>query len=47
MAVAIMAGLAFASVLTLFAAPVFYDLFFSRSERKAIAAAKQQELQPA
>ncbi|MFN3227852.1 MAG: efflux RND transporter permease subunit [Hyphomicrobiales bacterium] len=47
MAVAIMAGLAFASVLTLFAAPVFYDLFFSRSERRAIEAAEQPDLKPA
>lgn len=47
MAVAIMAGLAFASVLTLFAAPVFYDLFFSRSERKAIAGAEEPDLKPA
>jgi multidrug efflux pump subunit AcrB len=33
MAVTIMAGLAFASVLTLIAAPVFYYLFFKRDER--------------
>ncbi|AHM04667.1 Transporter, AcrB/AcrD/AcrF family [Roseibacterium elongatum DSM 19469] len=37
MAVTIMGGLAFASILTLVAAPVFYDIFFSRSERKARA----------
>ncbi|GAA5079698.1 efflux RND transporter permease subunit [Roseibacterium beibuensis] len=35
MAITIMGGLAFASILTLVAAPVFYDIFFSRSERKA------------
>ncbi|MGR3594647.1 MAG: efflux RND transporter permease subunit [Limimaricola soesokkakensis] len=39
MAVTIMGGLAFASVLTLIAAPVFYDLFFSRGEKGARAAA--------
>ncbi|MGR3633462.1 MAG: efflux RND transporter permease subunit [Limimaricola soesokkakensis] len=39
MAVTIMGGLAFASVLTLIAAPVFYDLFFSRGEMRARAAA--------
>ncbi|THH36098.1 efflux RND transporter permease subunit [Aliishimia ponticola] len=39
MAITIMGGLAFASVLTLVAAPVFYDLFFSREERRAQAAA--------
>ncbi|EYD70913.1 efflux RND transporter permease subunit [Limimaricola hongkongensis] len=39
MAVTIMGGLAFASVLTLIAAPVFYDLFFSRGERRAREAA--------
>lgn len=33
MAVTIMGGLAFATVLTLIAAPVFYDLFFSREAR--------------
>lgn len=38
MAVTIMGGLAFASILTLVAAPVFYDVLFSRSERKAVAA---------
>ncbi|MEM8978296.1 MAG: efflux RND transporter permease subunit [Pseudomonadota bacterium] len=35
MAVTIMGGLAFASILTLLAAPVLYDLFFRRSARKA------------
>lgn len=35
MAVTIMGGLAFASVLTLIAAPVFYYIFFARSEAKA------------
>ncbi|SLN15297.1 Cobalt-zinc-cadmium resistance protein CzcA [Roseovarius litorisediminis] len=35
MAVTIMGGLAFASVLTLIAAPVFYDILFSRDERAA------------
>ncbi|MGR3500624.1 MAG: efflux RND transporter permease subunit [Limimaricola soesokkakensis] len=39
MAVTIMGGLAFASVLTLIAAPVFYDLFFSRGEKRTRAAA--------
>jgi multidrug efflux pump subunit AcrB len=40
MAVTIMGGLAFASVLTLIAAPVFYYVFFSRTEKaKEIAAA--------
>ncbi|WP_370158920.1 efflux RND transporter permease subunit [Limimaricola soesokkakensis] len=39
MAVTIMGGLAFASVLTLIAAPVFYDLFFSRGEKNRRAAA--------
>ncbi|WP_120632046.1 efflux RND transporter permease subunit [Ruegeria sp. EL01] len=34
MAVTIMGGLAFASVLTMVAAPVFYMLFFARDERK-------------
>lgn len=33
MAVTIMGGLAFATVLTLIAAPVFYDLFFTREAR--------------
>jgi len=47
MAVAIMGGLAFASVLTLIAAPVFYDLFFSRSERKARETQEIKEVQPA
>ncbi|MBF9048816.1 AcrB/AcrD/AcrF family protein [Roseobacter sp. HKCCD9010] len=37
MAVTIMGGLAFASILTLVAAPVFYDLLFARSERRAKA----------
>ncbi len=40
MAVTIMGGLAFASVLTLVAAPVLYHLFFARSERRAVAAAQ-------
>ncbi len=39
MAVTIMGGLAFASILTLIAAPVFYYLFFARSEAKRLAAA--------
>ncbi len=39
MAVTIMGGLAFASILTLIAAPVFYYVFFARSERRAMAAA--------
>ncbi|MEM9320173.1 MAG: efflux RND transporter permease subunit [Pseudomonadota bacterium] len=39
MAVTIMGGLAFASILTLVAAPVLYDLFFRRSARRAAAAA--------
>ncbi|MBU2999965.1 efflux RND transporter permease subunit [Roseovarius nubinhibens] len=39
MAVTIMGGLAFASVLTLIAAPVFYYVIFARSERRAVAAA--------
>ncbi|MEM1283788.1 MAG: efflux RND transporter permease subunit [Pseudomonadota bacterium] len=34
MAITIMGGLAFASILTLVAAPVLYDLFFSRGDRK-------------
>jgi multidrug efflux pump subunit AcrB len=37
MSITIMGGLAFASVLTLVAAPVFYDLFFSREERRRLA----------
>ncbi|MEQ8290693.1 MAG: efflux RND transporter permease subunit [Roseovarius sp.] len=37
MAVTIMGGLAFASILTLIAAPVFYYLFFIRADRKAPA----------
>jgi len=32
MSITIMGGLAFASVLTLIAVPVLYDLFFSRDE---------------
>lgn len=44
MAVAIMGGLAFASILTLIAAPVFYDLFFSRSERKAMEAQEVKDV---
>ena len=39
MAITIMGGLAFASILTLVAAPVLYDLLFSRQEQKARAAA--------
>lgn len=39
MAVTIMGGLAFASVLTLIAAPVFYYLFFARSEARLTASA--------
>jgi multidrug efflux pump subunit AcrB len=39
MAITIMGGLAFASILTLVAAPVLYDILFSRQERKAQAAA--------
>ncbi|WP_163849773.1 efflux RND transporter permease subunit [Pseudooceanicola aestuarii] len=35
MAITIMGGLAFASILTLVAAPVFYYLFFAREERRA------------
>lgn len=46
MAVAIMSGLAFASILTLIAAPVLYDIFFSRTEHEAVAAAHMQA-QPA
>ncbi len=38
MAVTIMGGLAFASILTLVAAPVFYYAFFMRSAKKAEAA---------
>lgn len=38
MAVTIMGGLAFASILTLVAAPVFYYAFFKRSDRRARAA---------
>ncbi|MEM9754817.1 MAG: efflux RND transporter permease subunit, partial [Pseudomonadota bacterium] len=38
MAVTIMGGLAFASILTLVAAPVFYDILFSRSARLQAAA---------
>ncbi len=36
MAVTIMGGLAFATVLTMVAAPVFYLLFFGRDERRAL-----------
>ena len=39
MAVTIMGGLAFASVLTLIAAPVFYYVFFSRNEEVRVNAA--------
>ena len=38
MAITIMGGLAFASILTLVAAPVLYDLFFSRGDKKRLAA---------
>ena len=37
MAVTIMGGLAFASILTLIAAPVFYYLFFKGVERRQLA----------
>ncbi len=37
MAVTIMGGLAFATVLTMVAAPVFYLIFFSREERRRLA----------
>ncbi len=39
MAVTIMGGLAFATILTLIAAPVFYLVFFAKDERREIAAA--------
>ena len=39
MAVTIMGGLAFASILTLIAAPVFYLIFFGREERREVQAA--------
>lgn len=39
MAITIMGGLAFASILTLVAAPVFYSLLFSRDEAKAVRSA--------
>jgi multidrug efflux pump subunit AcrB len=39
MAVTIMGGLAFASILTLVAAPVFYYLFFAKDEKRRLAAA--------
>jgi multidrug efflux pump subunit AcrB len=38
MAVTIMGGLAFATILTLVAAPVFYLIFFGRQERRRLAA---------
>lgn len=38
MAITIMGGLAFASILTLIAAPVFYYIFFKRAERQEMAA---------
>ncbi|MEM6381384.1 MAG: efflux RND transporter permease subunit [Pseudomonadota bacterium] len=50
MAVTIMGGLAFASILTLIAAPVFYMIFFNGSVRRAqqrMAEAGDAELQPA
>jgi len=37
MAITIMGGLAFASILTLVAAPVFYDVFFAREARRKAA----------
>ena len=39
MAVTIMGGLAFATVLTMVAAPVFYLLFFQRDEKRQAVAA--------
>jgi len=42
MAVTIMGGLAFATVLTLIAAPVFYYVFFKRSEAREGAGATMQ-----
>lgn len=39
MAVTIMGGLAFASVLTMVAAPVFYMIFFSREKKRRLATA--------
>lgn len=39
MAITIMGGLAFATVLTLVAAPVFYLIFFSRDEKRQLVAA--------
>ncbi|WP_421701722.1 efflux RND transporter permease subunit [Aliiroseovarius sp.] len=47
MAVTIMGGLAFASILTLVAAPVLYHLFFARSERRALAKKAKTEPTPA
>ncbi|MEM9903199.1 MAG: efflux RND transporter permease subunit [Pseudomonadota bacterium] len=44
MSVTIMGGLAFASVLTLIAAPVFYLVFFSGADRRAKAARKPAEM---
>ncbi len=38
MAVTIMGGLAFATILTMVAAPVFYMLFFNREEKRRLAA---------
>lgn len=38
MAITIMGGLAFASVLTLVAAPVFYAIFFKKDEKRRLAA---------
>ncbi|WP_247743444.1 efflux RND transporter permease subunit [Shimia sp. R10_1] len=40
MAITIMGGLAFATILTLIAAPVFYLVFFRGDERRELAAAK-------
>jgi multidrug efflux pump subunit AcrB len=40
MAVTIMGGLAFASILTLVAAPVFYMMFYNREEKRKVAAAQ-------
>ena len=47
MSVTIMGGLAFASILTLIAAPVFYCVLFAGVDRKAKARAKAAETQVA
>ncbi|MCP4825589.1 MAG: efflux RND transporter permease subunit, partial [Shimia sp.] len=39
MAITIMGGLAFATILTLIAAPVFYLVFFGKEERREMKAA--------